>query len=62
MKYTELIKKLRKIGCVPTESQQAGHPLWYSPQTGKYFQLSNHTSQEVATGTLRKIMKDSGLK
>lgn len=60
-KYTELIKKLRKIGCVDTGSQQAGHPLWYSPKTGKTFQLSNHTSQEVATGTLGKILKDAGL-
>ncbi|MCQ2071739.1 MAG: type II toxin-antitoxin system HicA family toxin [Bacteroidaceae bacterium] len=49
------------MGCVDTGSQQAGHPLWYSPITGKTFQLSNHTSQEVATGTLRKILKDAGL-
>jgi len=61
MRYTELIKKLKKIGCMHTGTQQAGHPLWYSPITGKTFQLSNHSSQEVATGTLRKIMKDAGL-
>jgi len=61
MKYTELIKLLKKIGCFSTGDQQAGHPLWFSPKTGKTFQLSNHTSQEVAKGTLRKIMKDAGL-
>lgn len=62
MKYTELQKKLKRIGCYDTGDQQAGHPVWYSPLTGKLFQLSNHESQEVATGTLKKIMKDSGLK
>ncbi|MCQ2155296.1 MAG: type II toxin-antitoxin system HicA family toxin [Bacteroidales bacterium] len=49
------------MGCTNTGSQQAVHPLWYSPRTGKNFQLSNHSSQEVATGTLRKILKDAGL-
>ena len=61
MKYTELIKRLRRMGCFDTGEQQAGHPLWYSPLTGKTFQLSNHVSQEVARGTLRKILKDAGL-
>lgn len=62
MKYTELQKKLKKIGCYDTGDQQAGHPVWYSPLTGKTFQMSNHESQEVATGTLKKIMRDAGLK
>jgi len=61
MKYAELIKKLKRIGCYSVGTQQAGHPLWYSPKTGKFFQLSNHRGQEVATGTLRKIMRDAGL-
>jgi len=61
MKYTELIKRLKKEGCVELGTQQAGHPLWYSPKTGKTFQLSNHFSHEVATGTLRRILKDAGL-
>lgn len=61
MKYAELEKRLLKAGCFPTGKQQAGHPLWYSPKTGKTFQTSNHKSREVASGTLRKIMRDSGI-
>ncbi|MGM9763356.1 MAG: type II toxin-antitoxin system HicA family toxin [Candidatus Cryptobacteroides sp.] len=62
MKYNELEKLLRKAGCYPTGRQQGGHPLWFSPKTGKSFQTSNHGSQEVASGTLKKILKDAGLK
>ena len=62
MKYNELEKLLRTIGCYPMRKQQAGHPLWYSPKTGKFFQTSNHQSQEVAPGTLKKILRDAGLK
>lgn len=42
MKYNELIRSLKKAGCYDTGKQQAGHPLWYSPKTGKFFKVSNH--------------------
>ena len=62
MKYNELEKMLRKAGCYDTGEQQAGHPLWHSPKTGNYFQMSNHGGEEVAKGTLNKILKKAGLK
>ena len=33
MKYSELEKRLRKIGCYETGSAMNGHPEWYSPVT-----------------------------
>ncbi len=61
MKYNELERLVRKAGCYDTKRQQAGHPLWYSPKTGKTFQMSNHGSEEVASGTLRKIKLAAGI-
>ncbi len=61
MKYSELEKKLKKIGCYQ-DGEMNGHPLWYSVKTDRYFKMSHHKSQEVAKGTLSKIMKDAGLK
>lgn len=62
MKYRELEKKLKKAGCYDTGEQMNGHPLWYSEKTKKYFKMSNHGSEEVATGTLSSILKAAGLK
>lgn len=62
MKYRELESRLRRINCFDTGEENHGHPLWYSPKTGKYFQMSHHKSHEVAPGTLNKIMKAAGLK
>jgi len=62
MKYNELHKFLKKSGCYPLNEQQSGHPLWYSPLTGKRFKTSNHLSEEVKTGTLNSILRDAGLK
>lgn len=61
MKYTELERLVKKAGCYDTGRQQAGHPLWFSPKTGKTFQMSNHPGQEVATGTLKAIKKAAGI-
>lgn len=61
MKYSELERRLTKFGCYPIGEQRGGHPLWFSPATGKTFMTSNHKNQEVATGTLKKILRDSGL-
>ena len=38
-----------------------GHLTWYSPITGKRFIISNHKSKEVASGTLKTILKDAGI-
>lgn len=62
MTYNELEKALARMGCYRTNKTQAGHPLWYSPITGKTFQTSHHGKSQVAPGTLRKIKKDAGLR
>ncbi len=62
MKYSELEKKLKKIGCYDTGDQMNGHPVWYSPKTKNKFKMSNHKSQEIKIGTLKSIMKSAGLK
>jgi len=62
MKYAELEKKVKKAGCFDTGETMAGHPLWYSPSTDKYFKMSHHKNHEVAIGTLKSILKDAGVK
>lgn len=61
MKYNELEKKLKKMGCYNTGKQMAGHPIWHSPLTNRDFKMSNHGKEEVATGTLRSILRAAGV-
>lgn len=61
MKYHELERLVKKAKCYKTGEEQNGHPLWYSPKTGKYFQMSHHGSQEVAKGTLKAIRMAAGI-
>ncbi len=62
MKYNELERILRRNGCFDTGRQVGGHPLWHSRNTDRDFQMSNHGGEEVAKGTLNKILKAAGLK
>lgn len=62
MKYSELEKKVKKVGCYDTGRKMGGHPLWFSPKTDKFFKMSHHKNQEVAFGTLQSILKDAGVK
>lgn len=62
MKYNELHRILAQAGCYDTGKQRAGHPVWYSPITGKKFTTSNHRSADVKPGTLKSIIRDSGVK
>lgn len=62
MKYSELHRKLRKVGRYPTGETINGHPEWYSPITKMRFPTSHHATEEVKKGTLRNIAKMSGVK
>lgn len=61
MKYSELEKHLRVIGCT-VYKEGANHTLWYSPVTGKIFPVGRHKTEDVRPGTLKSIKRDAGLK
>jgi predicted RNA binding protein YcfA (HicA-like mRNA interferase family) len=61
MKYSELERKLKKNGCYWIRDGKK-HPIWFSPITGKEFDTSHHKSEEVKFGTLKSIIRDSGIK
>lgn len=61
MKYKELERKLVEAGCYCV-TKKGGHPKWFSPITGKVFSTSHHGNEEVKAGTLRSIIRDSGVK
>ncbi len=61
MKTSELKKILEEHGCRKI-GEGGNHEKWFSPITGKHFQVWRHSSKEMPRGTLNKILKDAGLK
>jgi hypothetical protein len=60
VKYSEAERILRKAGC-HFIGYRDGHPLWYSPVTGKEFKMGHHRRQEIRLGTRKKIEVESGI-
>lgn len=60
MKYNELVKLLKSNGC-SFYRNGANHEIWVNKK-GQKFPIGRHGTQEVAEGTLRKILKQAGIK
>ena len=62
MKYSELERLIKKTTNCHFHRNGSNHPIWKNPDTGEIFELSHHSSKEVAPGTLKSIIKKSGAK
>lgn len=60
MKVSELIRILKKNHCKLLRHGNS-HDIWISQITGKRFIVPRHPSQEIPTGTLKKIKEDAGI-
>jgi len=62
MKYSELEKLIRQTTNCLFFRNGRRHPIWRNPDTGEFFEMSYHKSEEVKIGTLKNIIKKSGVK
>jgi predicted RNA binding protein YcfA (HicA-like mRNA interferase family) len=60
VKYSELERKLKKAGWLPGKPI-GRHPSMYHPDTGAYIKLGHHKTEEVASGTLHEISRQTGI-
>jgi predicted RNA binding protein YcfA (HicA-like mRNA interferase family) len=65
MRYRDVAKKLRKLGCLETgTSRKSGgsHRKWYNANHSPIVVVSvpDWQSRDLKTGTLRSIVKDLG--
>jgi len=62
MKYSELEKRLKETTNCRFFRNGSRHPMWINRDTGELFAMSHHGSEEVRPGTLKSIVKKSGVK
>ncbi len=48
MKYAELTKKLRKLGCYRTRYGAGSHEIWRNPATQKQTPIPYHHTKDMA--------------
>jgi len=58
MKYKELAKKLRSLGCQEIKRRGKGsHRKWINPASGKGTVIPDWGSRDLKSGTIRAILK-----
>jgi predicted RNA binding protein YcfA (HicA-like mRNA interferase family) len=61
LKPIDVIHKLRKAGFVFDRHAKGSHEIWYNPVTRRRTVVPNHPNHDLAKGTLRAIICQSGL-
>ena len=57
MKHSELIRQLKKAGCL-LRRHGASHDIWINPKTGARTAVPRHGSKEIKDKTAQAILDD----
>jgi len=58
MKYAELTRKLRRLGCEFTRYGAGSHEIWRNPVTGKQVPIPYHRSKDIGPNLLSRILRE----
>lgn len=61
MKYSELIRKLKRMGCYFTRYGAGSHEIWRNPAAGKQVPIPYHRSKEISPALLSRILRELGI-
>ena len=61
MKYAELTRKLRRLGCSFTRHGAGSHEIWRNSLTGKQAAIPYHRSKDIGPKLLSRILRDLGI-
>jgi len=58
MKYAELTRKLRRLGCQFTRHGAGSHEIWRNPATSKQVPIPYHRTKDIGPGLLARILQE----
>jgi predicted RNA binding protein YcfA (HicA-like mRNA interferase family) len=61
MTYTELTRKLVRLGVEFRRFGKGSHEVWWHPTSQRYTSIPHHSHKDIAPGTLRAILRDLGI-
>lgn len=61
MTYSELARKLRRLGCEFTRYGAGSHEIWRNPATGQQAPIPYHRTKEISPKLLSRILRELGV-
>jgi predicted RNA binding protein YcfA (HicA-like mRNA interferase family) len=62
MKYRELAKRFRELGCEYVRPGRGSHRIWYNPANGHFTTIPDWGNKDLKPGMLRAILRDLGFR
>jgi len=62
MKYREVTKKIRRLGCEELPRRGGGsHRKWYNSATERFASIPDWGAKDLKIGTLRQVIRSLGI-
>lgn len=61
MRYREIVRKLRSLGCEFDRQGKGDHEVWINLENRRRTTVQNWGSKDIPAGTLNGILRDLGL-
>jgi predicted RNA binding protein YcfA (HicA-like mRNA interferase family) len=61
VKYGELARKLRRLGCYPTRHGAGSHEIWRNPDAGRQAPVPYHRTKDIGPDLLGRILQGLGV-
>ncbi len=61
MRYREISKRLKKLGCRQLRQGRGSHRIWLNPGTNQIASIPDWGSKDLAPGTVRAIIRELGI-
>lgn len=61
MRYRELAKRLKKLGCEEYRSTKSSHRVWLNPKNGNKAIVPYWGSKDLKPGTVRGVVRQLGI-
>jgi predicted RNA binding protein YcfA (HicA-like mRNA interferase family) len=58
MRYRELAKRLRRLGCREVRKGKGSHRVCHNPETGQLATVPDWGSRDLAPGTVRAVIRE----
>jgi predicted RNA binding protein YcfA (HicA-like mRNA interferase family) len=61
MRYRELARRLKKLGCEELRQGKGSHRIWINPATNQITTIPDWGNKDLAPGTVRAIIRELGI-
>jgi predicted RNA binding protein YcfA (HicA-like mRNA interferase family) len=61
VRYREIAKRLRELGCEYARPGAGSHHIWHNASLDRYTTIPDWGRKDIKPGTLRQILRDLGI-